>query len=316
MQKRFFAVVALAPAAYLLCAACGGASGGDLLASATDAAAQPTQDGSPNPNPQADGGGDSQPSSPRSSADVDFIAPVFADNMMLQVDFIVTRVPDPNCTTTTSGGCTLSRCPTGSTGSTTTYASAGNVTVSGGSPSMSMTASPLSNGTYATANANWPAAGRPFSGGEDVRVTAQGGTVPAFTFPSTGDAAPKFPLVLLLSQPTVDTPPTGSTATATVNRNQDLALAWTRGAQNVRLFAQGGGTNGNQVVSLSCDIDSLPGQATLSSDLLSALPSQTQLRIFTVGSYVSAAGQWDVMVRIATDVATPDKKAGVTLVLQ
>jgi len=148
-----------------------------------------------------------------------------------------------------------------------------------------------------------------------VSVTAQGGTVPAFGLPSAAGAAPKFPLVLLLSQPLAPVPTSGSATSVTVGRDQDLALVWSRGAPNVHLFVQGGGTSGGDVLSLTCDFDSGGGQATISRDILAALPSQTSLQLYTVGSYFATAGAWDVAVRIATDVATPDKKAGVTIIV-
>jgi hypothetical protein len=182
-----------------------------------------------------------------------------------------------------------------------TFTSAGDITVSGGTPIFSATISPAANDQYLPQTAPFSNPGS-FHGGEDVRFQAKGGKLPSV------DETRQFPLVLLLQQPIAD--PSG---TITVSPTRDLQLVWTRGEPNLELWVEGS----SPTMGVLCRFDSTVGQGTVPADVLSGFaPQDSALWLTTVSLQMIQQGAFRTSLEIATSVHTPDKRQAIEVKLE
>jgi hypothetical protein len=166
------------------------------------------------------------------------------------------------CTITTTNGCSLYQCTT--TG-TVPYVSAGTLTISGGSLGAPTTVAPASDESY-----QYNSTGAFFAPGEQLRVSASGGVVPAFG-------------------PVAVVAPTNTTMVApaspyTVSLKGDLGVQWTGGAAG-SVFVLEGITQNNQTYFL-CEWDAGMGKNFVPQSTLSGIGSGSGYLIY--GQYSSA----------------------------
>jgi hypothetical protein len=115
------------------------------------------------------------------------------------------------CTQSVQGGCQLTLCSQPFVGGTGTYASAGTITVVGGTPATTYTLVPTDKNAYTYGPLDNTAV---FSDGDTVIVAGTGGTVPAFSQALTIPTIPQI---------------TAPAMIANVPRASDLTVAWTGG---------------------------------------------------------------------------------------
>jgi hypothetical protein len=156
------------------------------------------------------------------------------------------RTTGGSCTQRTVGPCSVARCDYNGGAPRTTNLSAGAITITGGMPG-TITFSPLSDGSYDYSGTY------SFAAGETLDVSAAGGTVPAFT------ASVTFPTAITVTAPT----------TGTIDRSQDLAIAWTGGDASVLAKIQEG--TSDRGVLIQCVFDASAGSGTIPAGALSDL---------------------------------------------
>jgi len=168
------------------------------------------------------------------------------------------------------------------------YVSAGDVTVSGGD-GFSLT-SPSTVGPYGS-SAMAPTTSKPgFVGGESVRFTATGATVPSF------DLTALFPLVLLLE---AEPPPAGQAIV--LPRTADTTLRWQRGVAGVDLYVRASATMPARKA-LDCFFTSTSGEATLPRGTLEVLGTDVSLDLSTVAYEHAKVGAFALEVVVWTSV--------------
>lgn len=258
------------------------------------------------PDPTKDAAADADAPAPKTGS-VAVLASAFGNGMTANIGFIAAPATDPACTTTTRGACTLTDCAVSDAAPPApTYASAGTVTFSGGSPSVTMSATPDAEGRYTPASKDYGGV-RPFRGGEAAMVTATGGEVPAFSKAMT------YPLLLVLDKPNApDATP------VSVARSSDLELAWSRGTSDVELFMTAidiGRNDGRRAV-LTCRFPSASGAATVPATLLAGLREGATVSLFTAAKQDLTAGDFAVTLLLGGEVLTPSKSAPVSFVLR
>jgi hypothetical protein len=203
------------------------------------------------------------------------------------------------CARVDDGACYAQTCDmTAAGGSTTTYASAGTVTITSPDVMGTATLTPSADGSYPTPTQMF--FDKSFAGGELLQIKAAGATVPAF------EGELDVPLVLLVSQPLF----VAGQTTLEVPRSQDLALTWTRGAPNVAFYLVGAsarpdGQPGS--ASLFCSFPSESGSASIKSALLQLLNVDARLSLYTVASKTLIAGDYSVALGATLPTANPDK---------
>jgi hypothetical protein len=218
----------------------------------------------------------------------------------LTASFVKSSTPSSKaCDVTSAGSCSVSVCPDDLGGGTVTYASAGLVTATSTEVMGSATLTPGADGTYTMPQIDFE---HMFSGLEHVNFKATGGEVPAF------ETELDMPLVLLLSAPLYVKGMPGIDAP----RNQDLALSWTRGAENELFYlnassARADGQPGR--TGISCQFPSVPGSGTISASLLQKLAPNTDLMLYTTASKLVQVGDYAVTIVTVNSVTNPDKVA-------
>ena len=231
------------------------------------------------------------------------------NGVTLNARFVSSATPSTTvCTNVDEGPCRATTCETAATGeSTTTYASAGTVTITSPEVMGTATLTPSADGTYL------PPTQTPFEksflGGELLQIKATGSMVPAF------EGELNVPLILLFSQPAF----VATQGALSAPRSQDLELAWTRGVEDVALYVIGSsarpdGQPGS--ASIYCNFPSESGSGVIKSSLLQALKAEAQLNLFTVGSKVIEAGDYSVTLGATLPAANPDKAILPNIVLK
>lgn len=215
-----------------------------------------------------------------------------------------------DCEITESGACTVRVCPLTEPGpDDSEYRHAGQITASFDveGETISGTMVPDERGRYTSASLE--PGEFVLLGGETGTVTAQGGDIGAFN----QDVV--FPLVLINTLPAQSAG--ASEYVIEAPRSQDLVLTWDRGAPGVRYRVQRGAAIEDETSSyfLTCDFDSTPGSGTIPSQLLSRLPSGSELYTFTTQNYYQDVGDDRVLVRIATNTTVPAKDGPVEIQL-
>jgi hypothetical protein len=231
------------------------------------------------------------------------------NGVTLNAQFVTTATPSTTvCTNINEGPCRATTCEMAAAGeSTTTYASAGTVTITSPEVMGTATLTPSADGTY-VASTPMPFE-KSFLGGELLQIKATGSMVPAF------EGELNVPFVLLFSQPAF----VASQGSLEAPRSQDLALAWTRGAKDVALYVIGSsarpdGQPGS--ASIYCNFPSEPGSGVIKSSLLQVLKPEAQLNLFTVGSKLIEAGDYSVTLGATLPAANPDKAILPNIVLK
>ena len=238
---------------------------------------------------------------------VDFVYRVVDGSWSLSASF--EKAPAKEDVVLSKGGCTVKRYARSEEGDVVdvarAHASAGKVSVSGGDPALTEALEPASDGSYEQRGAS-PTSERVFAGGEAVTFRAAGDAVPAF------DIASAMPLALHLEEPTLTTTALGK-AGATLKRTQDLPLSWSRGAAGVVLVAESmtEDTDKNVWLSLSCELPSEPGTATIDREVLAALPPSSVIRLYSVNVASKAVGDFTVTTRAGVEVVTFDTEEAV-----
>lgn len=161
------------------------------------------------------------------------------------------------CTTSKTGSCTVTQCPTGgsSDAGTPPPASAGTISITGGSKTVQL----VPSGTTYTAQS---AQQKFWNGGETIEAKSTGAEVPAFDIKATAPAyvtvtAPTFP---------------ASPGKVTVNRAQALGVAWNGGGAgdvSVGITA----TTASASTSIACTFPASGGSGSVPSSVLTSLPS-------------------------------------------
>ena len=230
------------------------------------------------------------------------------NGVTLNAQFVTTAASTTVCTDINEGPCRATTCEMAAAGeSTTTYASAGTVTITSPEVMGTATLTPSADGTY-VASTPMPFE-KSFLGGELLQIKATGSMVPAF------EGELNVPLILLFSQPAF----VASQGSLEAPRSQDLALAWTRGAKDVALYVIGSsarpdGQPGS--ASIYCNFPSEPGSGVIKSSLLQVLKPEAQLNLFTVGSKLIEAGEYSVTLGATLPAANPDKAILPNIVLK
>jgi hypothetical protein len=218
----------------------------------------------------------------------------------LTASFVKTSAPASTaCELTTVGACSVSVCPENQGVNSAVYASAGVISVTSTEVMGSATLTPAADGTYSMPEVDFEGF---FTGLEPIHFKATGGEVPAF------DADLDIPLVLLLSSP----PYVEGASGIDVQRSENLALTWTRGAESELLYINGGSARPDGQpgrASIACQFPSLPGNGTVDSTLLQKLAPGTGLTLVTTASKVVQAGDYAVTIVTVNSVANPDKVA-------
>jgi hypothetical protein len=170
-----------------------------------------------------------------------------------------------SCATRTEGACQVSTCTVAASdagtpdagaadaGSGPAFDSAGVVTLSGGQLAAPITLTPSGDDSYPFNSG----AGAIFAGGDSIKVSAAGATVPAFesTAAAPGDI--------------VVTSPTFTSLQTTIDKAQPLDVAWTGGgAGNVAVTISGAGA---QTVSIQCSFPASGGTGVVPAAALSDL---------------------------------------------
>jgi hypothetical protein len=161
--------------------------------------------------------------------------------------------------TTLPKGCTYNACYSGP--KVVKYLSAGTVTVSGGTPTMTMT--PGSNGTYSFAQQTGELAGTGM-----LTLSATGGDVPAFTV--------SFPQITYASL-------TAPSQSQTLPRSQDMTVTWTGGTAGTSVYFR----LLNNQQEIQCVFDAAAGTATVPSAILQKMPSAEAGYTFTAFTQAS-----------------------------
>jgi hypothetical protein len=211
--------------------------------------------------------------------------------------------PSAPCTQEVHGACTISHCPKGVDGA---RLDAGTITVDSLAAGVHVVTAPDATGQYMqTENSN-----KSFRGGEQLTVTAAGGSRPGFSV----DA--QFALLLLLSSPAGVPTPGERMVTVMVSRSAPLQLTWSRGASNVLFLAQlfGARDDGDSFTSFSCAFDSMQGAGTIPPEVLGAFDPGSGITLLT--AWQGQVPNTNTTIFVASQVATPDKAAGVALQLQ
>jgi hypothetical protein len=190
------------------------------------------------------------------------------------------------------GDCTYY--PNCDSGSITTNASAGAVTMTSTQPAMTVTILPGTDNQYVTGSG---ALDPGFSGGETAHISAAGATVPAFAT----DIA--IPLVLLIDSPAPD-----ANGLITANATNDLVLKFSRGAPGVDLLLQ----TSTGMGTLTCQAASTTGTMTIRTGALAIIGS-LRAPLYTFGNKIVTAGAWSVTVGSLMEAFTPDKARPVTI---
>jgi len=210
-----------------------------------------------------------------------------------------------SCTSTTDGPCGVSECTpidAGSDSSTVKKPQAGTISVSSGDAGLSETLVPDANGSYA---AKSPMRTK-LLGDELLDFSATGGEVPAF------HETVQYPLVFLLNEPAL---PDGGALM--VSRAQDLKLVWARGiADGTFLVQASSGNLSATTASLHCSVAADAGTLTIPAAALSKIGALTPLLLITMRNHTFQAGAYSVTIRVASEVATPDKRAAASITLQ
>lgn len=231
------------------------------------------------------------------------------NSVTLNARFVEVTTPSTTvCTSVVDGPCRATTCDMeAADSSTTTYASAGTVTITSPEVMGTATLTPNADGTYLAPTQM--AFEKAFVGGELLQIKATGSTVPAF------EGELNVPLILLFSQPAF----VAAQATLEAPRLQDLSLVWTRGVEAVALYviassARPDGQPGRAL--LNCNFPSEPGSGVIKSSLLQQLKPETQLNLLTVATKVVMAGAYSVTLGATLPAANPDKAILPNIVLK
>lgn len=202
------------------------------------------------------------------------------------------------CTSTTDGPCSVNVCDPAAPGTPTgmtSYASAGNVTITSPQLMGSAVATPDVAGNY-TPTIDFSTA---LSGQEHLQISAAGDEVPAFQ----GEL--DVPLTLLLSAPVFE-----KEQAFEAPLGADLVLTWTRGVKDVSLYVQGYSVDANQAptnASLVCTFPSEAGTGTIAKALLEKLGVDGRLNLYTSTTKTVTAGDYQVLLGTVMTVANPNK---------
>jgi hypothetical protein len=244
-----------------------------------------------------------------SFGEIVFYAPHFSSNATYYASFGDPAHPQaPSayaCTGTNYGPCNVSECTVGDAGTDPAMAKkpqAGTIAVSSGDAGFSETLVPDANGNYMSKSLMRT----PLTGGELLDFSATGGEVPAF------HETVENPLVFLLSEPGL--PDAG---TLIVSRANDLKLVWARGiAEGTFLLQANSGNLNGATVGLNCSVAADVGTMTIPAAALSKIGAKTVLQLITVRNHAFQAGSYAVTIRVATEVATPDKRGAASITLE
>lgn len=213
----------------------------------------------------------------------------------LAVHFTLSGDPAP-CEHINYDDCVLSDTSCADNDTSTTYASAGTVSLTSASPQLDIDIDPDSTGVYPATELK---AG--LVGGEMLHIAATGAAVPAFS------SDLKVPPLLVVDQPVAD-----SSGLIKVPTTQDLVLSFSRGRDGVSLVLLGG----SNTKTLSCSGLSSSSTLIVKAAALAAVGSGAQLKAFTVGVDNAPVNGWAVKVGTAAEAITPDHKAAITVQVQ
>jgi hypothetical protein len=172
---------------------------------------------------------------------------------------------------------------------TTTFSSAGQITISGGTPTVMLTPDGTSKYTpFSQATALW-------TGATTFTVSAAGDVVPAFSTTLTAPAQPDF------TAPTF--PTSGSIA---IDRSTDFQVTWTGGGGGIVLAQLQ--TNTPQAEFVRCTYDGAANGGTIPTAALQLVQAGAtgNLAVAVTNSVDVTAGDWTVTVT----ATTPPTQAG------
>jgi hypothetical protein len=182
------------------------------------------------------------------------------------------------CTTTTTGSCTVSTCDfsgAGGSPASPTLESAGTLTVTGASVPISITPNAMTQ--YLLTGTMLPTNAPLYVGTEMLTIAATGAAAPAFS------AQLAAPASIKVSQP--------ASGALTINKSQDLALAWTSGTAGMSTFTVSSskvvGTAVSKTASVACTFPANSGSGTIPSSQLQQLsfvdvPTVVSFQVITV----------------------------------
>ena len=146
-----------------------------------------------------------------------------------------------------------------------------------------------------------------FKGLEHAVFKASGAQVPAF------EQEVDMPLLLLVSEPQ------GAMLGTAVPRATDFNLKWTRGAPDVIVYltASSDRVDGKAGTSfLSCYIPSEPGAVAIPGAFLQRLKAGAMVNAYTVHEVTVQAGDYSVLLAIASDLRNAANDGSVNFILQ
>lgn len=193
------------------------------------------------------------------------------------------------CDLTTHGDCAVARCDFTDPPPTTTFASAGDITVTGGIEPVTM--KPSVDKTYDYASGTQQL----FQGGEQLQFSAAGDDIPAFTATITA------PPTLELQQP--------SSTPVSLQKTGDFVAAWTPVSDAVVEIEFSLQPSATEIVNVRCSFDASAGTGTIPASIVSELPSGTSgdMNIALVRSPSVAPGaEWIIAVYAEHEALPPN----------
>jgi hypothetical protein len=194
--------------------------------------------------------------------------------------------PGGGCARQVLGACELDSCAAG----TSPAASAGTVTVSGGSLTPSLV--PLADKTYPAFSTTQSI----FAGGETLTFAAAGADVPAFSGSLTA------PSKVQITSPAK--PPSASPYLV-VDRTHDFALSWSGGGSGLVQVALDGGPS--RSITLYCRFPAAAGTGAIPAAALAMIPSgQGGFSMAAIADAQVTAGDWSVDLSAYFNAVWPD----------
>jgi hypothetical protein len=192
----------------------------------------------------------------------------------------VRAFPGSSCTTQHMGACDIHACTTYLDAGAISYASAGDITLTGGT--QSITVSPDATGAYTFKNVMTTL----WSGGETLTMRASGAEIPAFS----GDViAPTSATITVPAPPAMGQP-------LVIDRGLPFPISW-NGAAGSTIFVQlGRASTTTQSVSVQCAFDGAAGAASIPSAALQTVSAGTNgyFSAYSRNTTPVVAGNWGV----------------------
>jgi hypothetical protein len=187
------------------------------------------------------------------------------------------------CTLNRVAPCDVFECTTSTVDAgALTYASAGDVSITGGT--QSVTVSPGSNGSYTFKNTTTVL----WNGGETLTMRASGGEVPAFS------GTVRAPTTATITVPSA--PPAGQSLV--INR-ASFGISWSGGSGSMVYLQLGRSSSSTQSVMLQCVFDGSAGSASIPPAAMAYITpgSSGYLAAYTRNTTPVIAGSWAITLQ-------------------